>query len=935
MSDPLPQHESGPPPKTMSPAEEIAHSAQESMAESSNQHENNQASKMMSPAEEIADQAHQSISEPLPQHVSNQLLRMISSAGEIVHQAHQSISEPANHHENNQLSKTMSPAEEIAQLHTQLVEAVRREAGLQALFQLALKTLANDDRCYFLNLIPIEVRNMIYELLLVNPALSRAEILMFWGKAMGPREVPFELSTSIMRTCHQIHKESEAILYGKNTFIIDFAVATYVQSPVLRNPIAWTRNNPFCGYEQEAYYPIQKNAAVKKVRKWSIVVASRRDPSLQRLRVVLFARAISDNPPRQLQLLLHSPQPLSGHEECRVAFKQMLQPLKILRNVNFEVARLKHSQMPANQQQEGAKISSKTLTAIKKELKVVKKESSVQPVFRMCERLVAYAQSFERHEQFRSEMAPSYFDIMSKREYRDMNRSSRPPRRTYANGSSTNKAPNPFTTKPQHPVEAGIHLAIKHSSDLKSIGFLEARRKALEYLEPQYQRIAEAASKLTAFIKAHKIENHLFDSNSKEPFETHQGRLHRGQQTLFDKHFVEAMVLLEDYAAAFTRDVPHGTRINIRQVQRTFDHCYANKHREVLLRRLNDMLEDEPNQEPFDAERRRKIALFTESFRHAVDDMDEQYLQIREARKRLFEFGADENVGYSIDLELSRCDEKINWNVNEPEMFPNYLPSRWERGQKVENLKSLLNRRGGAMRDEFNYILGSVQRLLKELDKMVLKYRSLATLEKRTWDQMRFGLKELNTIRQKLTYHTAQMELFLRSLTVGALGRIESLLKDFILERLERDLSENGVAFKDIDRHRDDIVVYLALLTTDSETQSHDSIVLSKSTSAGEIPGPTLNNQVPEDLLEENEMGVRSKTQKAIPSKSNDSSTKGLEPSDNDTDRVTPVVTPAQLLKDNGFDIDCNISELPKALKWTARAGNFDVMQILSRKPQV
>jgi hypothetical protein len=192
--------------------------------------------------------------------------------------------------------------------------------------------------------------------------------------------------------------------------------------------------------------------------------------------------------------------------------------------------------------------------------------------------------------------------------------------------------------------------------------------------------------------------------------------------------------------------------------------------------------------------------------------------------------------------------------------------------EEVENPKSLLNRRGVAMRDEFNHILGSVQQLLKDLEKMVLNYRSLATLEKRTWDRLRFGLKELNTIRQMLTYHTAQMELFLSSLTVGALGRIESLLEDFIVEvrsgrraptilsieqggeegaagwrRLESDLSESGVTFKDIERHRDDIVEYLALLTMDSEAPSHDAIVPPEFTSDGGVPGPTINDQVPED----------------------------------------------------------------------------------------
>ncbi|KAF8861166.1 hypothetical protein BDZ45DRAFT_280328 [Acephala macrosclerotiorum] len=122
---------------------------------------------------------------------------------------------------------------------------------------------------------------------------------------------------------------------------------------------------------------------------------------------------------------------------------------------------------------------------------------------------------------------------------------------------------------------------------------------------------------------------------------------------------------------------------------------------------------------------------------------------------------------------------------------------------------------------------------------MVLKYRSLGTMEKRTWDRLRFGLKELNTIRQKLTYHTAQIKLFLSNLMMGSIGRIETLLEEFVKEirsgkraptmlsieqggdeavigwkRLECDLSDSGVPFEDIDRHRDDIEEYLAQLTT-------------------------------------------------------------------------------------------------------------------------
>jgi hypothetical protein len=192
------------------------------------------------------------------------------------------------------------------------------------------------------------------------------------------------------------------------------------------------------------------------------------------------------------------------------------------------------------------------------------------------------------------------------------------------------------------------------------------------------------------------------------------------------------------------------------------------------------------------------------------------------------------------------------------------------------------------MGDEFKHILGNVQQMLKDLEVMVLKYRSLATLEKRTWDRLRFGLKGLNTIRQKLTYHTAQMELFLSSLTVGALGRIENILEDLVLEvrngrrpptilsidqvgekgamswnQLQSDLSENGIALKDIDRHRDDIFEYMSTITTDPETRSDDAIVSSDFGEDGDGPDAIFSDQVPEDSWESisQRMGISQNTQ--------------------------------------------------------------------------
>jgi ankyrin repeat protein len=63
---------------------------------------------------------------------------------------------------------------------------------------------------------------------------------------------------------------------------------------------------------------------------------------------------------------------------------------------------------------------------------------------------------------------------------------------------------------------------------------------------------------------------------------------------------------------------------------------------------------------------------------------------------------------------------------------------------------------------------------------------------------------------------------------------------------------------------------------------------------------------------------------------------KRADPSDKRMNSAHPAVTPSQLLIDCGFEIDLNPSELPKALKWAARAGHVDVVRfLLARKPQI
>jgi hypothetical protein len=69
---------------------------------------------------------------------------------------------------------------------------------------------------------------------------------------------------------------------------------------------------------------------------------------------------------------------------------------------------------------------------------------------------------------------------------------------------------------------------------------------------------------------------------------------------------------------------------------------------------------------------------FTAVFKMVCDDLDKQYLEIRKARRELFQWDIsdDVEVEIDIDLQLSRRDEMVNWDVNEPDLAPALDPSR-------------------------------------------------------------------------------------------------------------------------------------------------------------------------------------------------------------------------------------------------------------------
>ncbi|KUJ10055.1 uncharacterized protein LY89DRAFT_540864, partial [Mollisia scopiformis] len=148
------------------------------------------------------------------------------------------------------------------------------------------------------------------------------------------------------------------------------------------------------------------------------------------------------------------------------------------------------------------------------------------------------------------------------------------------------------------------------------------RNGILLYLEPQYSCIVRANRAITDYIKDHKCDNGHFDTT--------------GGFYDFNLHSAsEAMILLEEYAASFVRDMPHSTRVEIRKMRESYEVSYATMQRELYLDILARGLKAE-EQSHF---RGPNIELlnFATYFKLAVDEMDRQYLLIRRARRALYE----------------------------------------------------------------------------------------------------------------------------------------------------------------------------------------------------------------------------------------------------------------------------------------------------------
>ncbi|KAH8767724.1 hypothetical protein F5882DRAFT_509874 [Hyaloscypha sp. PMI_1271] len=537
---------------------------------------------------------------------------------------------------------------DVAQLQEQLEEALKAQKQLQRQLDASRPTGPEKPKCYFLETIPIEVRNHIYEYLLVNPDLCSPAI--FPASAYHEQIDRYYLSPSILGTCRQINDEATPILYERNTFIVGFNRGCCPYSPISR-----------IEGEIYGYTDLFQRPGFKKVKQWKAILSVNKEDGFGApiYDFVTFCRTISDNLPRSLKVWImpkgyiwDTEVQLRNHYDVTV----VLQPLSLLRNIS----EIHLGEMPIDELSAFRPVLHQSTSSphdfpaqwLENMKALVKSDAPLACVWKMYQKLLNYAQSFERNDQFRENMEPIWGSgaWYAKRKAMGASWSWRTWNREWG---GLNQPENPFLLSPAHPVEEGLLLGNVGSEKNDIELFLNARATVLGYLEPQYQRIANASLQRAEFVKAEKKRGGaLFGPSLLEIYE--------GKPPC-----TRALLLLEDYAQSFVRDVPLATRINIRERQTKFECAYAFLERETLLKRLSSILAND-NLKITGSDK------FFELFKLAVDNMDKQYLVIRKARKELFDCD-DDTYERVIDPELWRCDEMVNWEREEPDMETEYL----------------------------------------------------------------------------------------------------------------------------------------------------------------------------------------------------------------------------------------------------------------------
>ncbi|KAF7879483.1 hypothetical protein EAF04_000679 [Stromatinia cepivora] len=524
-----------------------------------------------------------------------------------------------------------------------------------------------------LKLIPLELRREIWKYLLLNPDLGRASSIQ--KKDNYGAKAKYGLVPVILRVCKQFHEEGMQILYGENQFLIECVKGKWnrdVHYTALTRYCERLDGRRFNPQTQLFVNRLELMPGVKCVKHWKVLIAPLR-PKM-RTKLIEFCHSICHNQIKSIEVALipwgDATRLYSDHrisvgsdsdwsEECFADsptaenIQEVLFPLEMLRSIGKVCIReAELDEMPDfvlfNTNTEAYTSNSETFDGdISPQLKVllpgatylsdlialIQGSTEIERFHDMYYTFLIYAQSFERIGEFRDCMALACYDFRGLFEE------------------------NPFRGSwvcfdfylDSHPVESAIFEASdilmrdwKGAQDIAQLKGL--RSNTIKFLERQYQKIQKAADELVQFIKDQKKHGKLFDPT-------------KLSSEFFYGDRDEAFVLLHNYAESFCRELTTATKIEICRLDGSYQKRFQLLPREIALRKCTNAYKDH-NEEGF-----------TKYFKSAVDDMDAQYIEIRNARKQLFKWDLKRPGDVAeIDVQPLKCDERIVWDEVEPDM---------------------------------------------------------------------------------------------------------------------------------------------------------------------------------------------------------------------------------------------------------------------------
>ncbi|KAL5329420.1 hypothetical protein ACEPPN_002932 [Leptodophora sp. 'Broadleaf-Isolate-01'] len=466
--------------------------------------------------------------------------------------------------------------------------------------------------CILLEKIPLEICRKIYFYLVVSDKTSDL-----------PRDrhsyrgsFKYGITPGLLGTCKKNYTEASEMLYRGNTFAMDCTVSTCSSmdtsqlgpNTLSRHPLPGGPEWPEWSYSSS----VKDILAFENVQHWKAIVIpdsasiEMTAPEPQSLVVSTSCDDCLDNTDDR-RAMWHIREQEKFRARRQVNLMVTLKPFEMFRGL--DTFYVKCSVCDKSIDIEEGKIAKlKSLTESKE---------PIHHVFKTYEALLDYAQAFERIPLFRNNMASDRRDALPSVNHFNQRVIQNP------------KDLNPYMFSRVHPVEAALKLA-KTAVDTNDYDkFKEHRLTILSFLEPQYNRMPVMSDEVVKLVeKQTKLDDHY--------------GLH---QYLYAKPQLE---LSTTTPKTFIRDSPGEIRVSLRRYGWIVKRLYAELPRERHLRDL---------QNAYDM---KDFVNFHHIFSLAVRDMYGQWLNIRQARRKLMDFDWDsENTGCEIDLELWRDDSPL------------------------------------------------------------------------------------------------------------------------------------------------------------------------------------------------------------------------------------------------------------------------------------